>query len=97
MCARVTAVHLQQPTTLVSSSPSNPHSIHEPEGMHQSQEEDGNPRTVIWGTNVSLESLQRGFRDFFENFREDSTEAEPLYKRLMLMVGCMSLIGNCCL
>jgi hypothetical protein len=60
--------------------------MHEPEGPQQSQEEDGNPRTVIWGTNVSLESLQRGFRDFFENFREDPAEDEPLYKRLMMTV-----------
>eukprot|EP00123_Amoebidium_parasiticum_P018235 comp24139_c1_seq1/m.43894 comp24139_c1_seq1/g.43894 ORF comp24139_c1_seq1/g.43894 comp24139_c1_seq1/m.43894 type:complete len:824 (-) comp24139_c1_seq1:761-3232(-) len=40
-------------------------------------------RAVIWGTNVEVQAVERAFRQFFETFKENEDDDQPLYKRLM--------------
>lgn len=53
-----------------------------PEGM----DEDQGPRTVIWGTNLNIESVQKEFEDFFSLFKENETDEEPFYQTRMRVV-----------
>lgn len=60
-------------------------------GREQMEEEEGDnvQRTVIWGTNVDMDRINRRLNDFFTTFRENEDDEEPFYLRLMRVVRAL--------